>query len=131
MFNSVFQFPSLCLSLLFRCEFLEWRGSSLPHYSIAAAQYVFYNIVHNKWLLNKSISENICVAWHGWIGTLQPALVKGEVASWMWRFNKNVNHWVNKFLNNKTKHFMLTLILEAINQGKLSFSYLHPSCMWI
>ena len=38
---------------------------------------------------------------------------------------KEVGSWVNYFLN-KSKHFMLTLISEVINQGKIPFSYLHP-----
>ena len=43
---------------------------------------------------------------------------------------KEVGSWVNDFLNNKSKHFMLALTSEVINQGKTSFSYLHPLYPW-
>lgn len=54
------------------------------------------------------MNESICVAWHGWIVTLQPALARGDVGS-----------WENELLNKRARHFMLALNAEAKNQGKL------------
>lgn len=65
-------------------------------------------VVPNLWLSSKWMNEGICVAWQDWVATLQPALNRGDVGS-----------WVNELLKYKAKHFILAMIAEAKNQGKL------------